>query len=576
MASKLRRKFLGAVFVFLFGAPFAAVGVFATWSSASQLWRWHEVRSWDVVDARVLDADLQVNSGDGDTYRVLATYEYFVAGERHVSEQVGLSNWSDNLGRFHHNAHRELSEARAAGRPVPCWVNPAQPGQAYLYPQLRWGLLLFKSLFAVIFGGVGFAVMIAAFRGGKKARKAETIRTQEPERPWHWREDWREGRVKSGSRAAAVGMCAFAVLWNLISAPVAVFLPEEVFRKGNHLAALGFIFPVIGMLLLYWGLRAVLRHRRFGGAVFEMDAVPGVIGGRLSGRIAVPAYVESERGINLTLSCMRREVTGSGKNRRTSERVLWQDARTVPREAIASGPMRTSLPVTFDIPYGLQSSTDPTENERTLWKLTAQAKIRGADLDTSFEIPVFETPESDPQFEPTREPIATTEAEIIDQLAAIGVVAETLPEGGRSFLFKAARHKGAAIGSTFFLLLWTGAIVLMLRLGAPLLFPIVFGLFELLIVWVAMDLWFSVRRVRASRRGLELSGGLFGLGKPKLFEPDRIDKLEPVRGMQVGNRLYYRIKLGTPDGREYVAATMLDNLAVARQVVSELRSSLEA
>jgi hypothetical protein len=40
----------------------------------------------------------------------------------------------------------------------------------------------------------------------------------------------------------------FGVLWNLISAPLLVIIPRELER--NRLAAIGFLFPVVGVGLL--------------------------------------------------------------------------------------------------------------------------------------------------------------------------------------------------------------------------------------------------------------------------------------------------------------------------------------
>ena len=56
-----------------------------------------------------------------------------------------------------------------------------------------------------------------------------------------------------------------------------------------------------------------------------------------------------------------------------------------------------------------------------------------------------------------------------------------LPDGGREFIFPAARNVGPAAGLTFFWLIWTGIIVLLVWKHAPLLFPLVFGVLDLLI-----------------------------------------------------------------------------------------------
>ena len=71
-------------------------------------------------------------------------------------------------------------------------------------------------------------------------------------------------RVRSNTRSNLIGAWVFAVLWTLISAPVLFFIPRELERKP--IAAIGFIFPIIGIGLLSWALMLTLRWRRFGPA----------------------------------------------------------------------------------------------------------------------------------------------------------------------------------------------------------------------------------------------------------------------------------------------------------------------
>jgi hypothetical protein len=83
------------------------------------------------------------------------------------------------------------------------------------------------------------------------------------------------GNTQSKPRTAwSVG-----IVWNLISAPLLVIIPRELER--NHLAAIGFLFPVLGVGLLAWAVITTLRWRRFGASRFEMGAA--TVGGALSG-----------------------------------------------------------------------------------------------------------------------------------------------------------------------------------------------------------------------------------------------------------------------------------------------------
>ena len=138
------------------------------------------------------------------------------------------------------------------------------------------------------FAGVGFGLVVMGRYGQAKLRERDQLKQLHPGTPWMWRRDWAEGRVNGSNRSTMIFAWAFAGIWNLISAPMLIFLPEEVLEKGNHLAALGALFPIVGVGLLYWAAKATLRWRKFGACSFEMTTLPGVIGGRVRGGVSTP------------------------------------------------------------------------------------------------------------------------------------------------------------------------------------------------------------------------------------------------------------------------------------------------
>lgn len=424
---------------------------------------------------------------------------------------------------------------------------------------------------------MGFGIAGAALWGKKQAEAEATLRKAHPDEPWMWKEDWRDGRIRARSKAQLVGVGAFALFWNLISSPVAFLVPGEV-SQGNRLALLGLLFPAVGIGLITWWVVLLLRWRKFGHTTFEMTRLPGVVGGPLEGRIDTRVQAPPEVGFVLTLSCIRRITSGSGDSRRTRERVEWQDRRVVPPGQVELGPAGVRVPVRFGIPYE-QPPTDPDESDnRVLWRLELEADLPGIDYAASFEIPVFRTAESDAGF--------IAEDVILDSrplepsagrqecLLRRGITVEELPAGGRRFTFQAARQPVAATGLTLFLVIWGGATWLTWHLGAPLIFPALFGLFELLLIYVALDLWLSVRRVEVTPGALAWQGGLLGLGPRRVLAADRVAEIRPDRGMQAGKRLLYRIEVEGHDGKERVIAKQIDDLSLARRLVEEMESRL--
>jgi len=367
----------------------------------------------------------------------------------------------------------------------------------------------------------------------------------------------------------------FAVFWNLLSAPVLFFVPDEV-DKGNNLALIGLLFPLVGLGLLVWALRCLLRWLKYGESTFELASVPGVIGGQLAGVVHTNRHLEAEDGFRLTLSCVKRVTSGSGKNRSTRERVLWQDAKVMSRELAQFDLTRSAIPVQFAIPYDSKPSSGEGTGNEIVWRLDVAAAVPGIDYTSSFEVPVFTTPESSPDFQIDESAASQYEKpqDPLDIIRAVGVRIE--PMSARRLLvhFPMCRNPGAALGITIFFVLWTGAIALMIHLGAPLLFPIVFTLFDLLIFWGVLDLWFWSSHVEVSPQQLNVSSGLLGIGPLRRFDATEISELKVIAGMQSGSRLYHQIKLVAENGKKHTLGKAIPNKAAADAIADQMREVL--
>jgi len=563
------------VFLLIFALPFAGGGTFVGYLAGSMLVDWVQAQSWDEVPARILSTDLDVNHGDDSTtYKVSAVYEYSYMGESFTSDVVSFGFGSDNIGSFHQDKHAELRAYVASGERFRCFVNPSDPSEAVLYRELRWGLLGLQVVFALVFALVGYGLMFAAVYGSRLVKEAEKLKESQPEQPWLWEKEWAAGRIQAGSKGKMIGALIFATLWNLISAPVLFFVPGEV-ADGNNLALIALIFPAVGALLATWAVYAVLQWRKFGNSTFEMHSNPGVLGGYLEGRIHTNIRTRPEGGYRLTLNCTRLETSGSGKNRSSTTRVLWQDTVVLPGNHVLAGPHGAAIPVRFGIPYDAGPETDPEGSETIKWQLEVAAELPGVDFSTHFDVPVFLTEESDPDLEiEPEDPIGSSGRDPVIELRAAGIVREPLPDGGVSYLFTRARSKGAALGLTFFTIIWCGFIWLMISLGAPRLFPIVFGLFAALFVVSLFEMWLKETRVEIDGGTLTFTKRWISSGKKIIFDAADISSIKPKRGMQANSKLYYRIELQTRAGKGHILATQLTDQRLAKRLIREFEEAL--
>jgi len=162
-----RRNGGGAGWLLPIGAVLCAIGLaLAVWQVAPTLVEWARARSWVPVEATLLSVDLDRSYGARrpTTHEVRARYRYAVDGRTYEADRVALDRGKDNVGDYQTRMHAWLEEQARRMRTVTAWVDPADPAQAILDRDMRWGLLAFKAVFAGVFLGVGSLFVLAALR----------------------------------------------------------------------------------------------------------------------------------------------------------------------------------------------------------------------------------------------------------------------------------------------------------------------------------------------------------------------------------------------------------------------------
>jgi hypothetical protein len=416
------------------------------------------------------------------------------------------------------------------------------------------GLML--CLFGLIFSGVGFGLMFLAIRGRKKLKEQAELQVRYPDKPWMLRADWAAGRIKSSNSAQFKILAFMAVMFCGMGALfTAVMLPEEL-HKEHYLALLILLFPAIGIGFLIAAVRALIAHRRFGDCFFEMAAIPAAPGGALEGMIQTGARLQLEHGLHLKLSCIRRVTTGAGKSRSTHESVLWQDEKVFNPHANLPEPEpgRTGIPIFFKLPADQPESTGGS-GDGIYWRLEAKAKMAGPDFSVRFDVPVFKVAGAANAVADEPDPTAALQ-ESVEELRRDENSKIQVTDGpnGREFYFPAARNLGTALLLTVVLAVWSGFLWLMISKQAPILFPIVFGLFEIFILWGCFTAWFKSSRITIDSSGVTAVNRWLIFSRTRRFAADEVARFATKAGMQSGSRVYLDIKLIPPGSDEKFAA----------------------
>jgi len=398
----------------------------------------------------------------------------------------------------------------------------------------------------VIVGSV-FILVSCVMLGGliygvRRSKETEKKKVEFPEQPWMWRPDWADGCVKCEGKVALWAAGAFALVWNAISWGATIAAWDEMFGpKGDKKALFVLLFPLIGMFLLAWFIYAIARHKKYGVSTFRLMSNPGVLGGTIRGAVEIPVQVSPPEGFKVRLLCVHRYRSGSGDNRSTHEDTKWEDEKIIKKDLLSHDRSRTGVPVFFHIPYDLPQSRE--NNPTYIWKLQVTADVAGIDYRSEFQVPVFKTEASDPNAEPTEDPTAAFQPHggeyqwPTDDPIRVTDTGETIEA-----YFPPARNKGTLVFLSFFLLLWNGAIWFMIQEKAPLLFPIVFGFFDLIIFACLLGGLFYSARVIAGPVGLRVYRRFLIPVGDSNHSPEQISRIKLGSGMQSGDKQYYDIK----------------------------------
>ncbi len=417
--------------------------------------------------------------------------------------------------------------------------------------------MVIAIIFPVVFTGAGLSIIGLGLHSKRKTNQTEQLKERHPNEPWMWKREWAERRIPGGGKFIVIFSWGFALFWNAIGTPPILFnLPSDFSSVKPEFFAMA-IFPFIGFCLLGWALYNTIAWRKFGIAYFEPQPLPGVIGGACKGLIHTSFKIEPEGDITLRLHCVNRITTSSGSDgSSTRESILWESKKSLSRNQLRMGPHGSAIPVEFTVPMKCQQTNEDNHRNTIVWRLMVETALPGVDFSKIFEIPVFVTDKSSSDVEAEEEGVEEIRGIIADASMPSSILPKSkvrVKHGSGGILqlwFGPARNKGAAVSVTIFTIIWTGIVILLNHSDAPLLFPIVFGFFDLLLLFGLTSLWFGTSKVEIRPGEITVKRGFLGTGKLRLFSKEEVSKIEETIEMQSGNKVYYGIALHLTNGKK--------------------------
>ena len=383
-------------------------------------------------------------------------------------------------------------------------------------------------------------------------------------------------RIVGNTRTNVKGLWFFAVLWNVVSAPMLVFVPPELERQP--FAALGFLFPVVGAGLIVWAAVTTARWRRFGDTWLETASGPAQPGSCWRATIHARLPHEGQAGdvVRVKLTCLRRTISRHGDDRDEREHILWREETELNWTRIGFGADGASIPVQFDIPADALETTAVGKGEGIFWALTAEAALPGVNLKEDFDVPVRRSGSGGSSASAKASADKKDPGITIDDLARTGISVEPSPEGMR-FRFAPARNASFAAGLTAFTAIWTGAVWVQWSLGFPWIFPILTGLIDLLLLYVVIDLWLGTTVVVAGHGALRVRHALLGMGGTRVIAAPEIAAIELHINMQTQGRHgtpYYQVRARLTSGRKASLGSGIRSKRHAEWLAAQMRSSI--
>jgi hypothetical protein len=440
-----------------------------------------------------------------------------------------------------------------------------------------------SAAIALFISAIGAGFLFVAVAGYGRLKRQAAIEEANPASPWLWRTDWASRKAENQSKKTEITAWVLCIFSNMVTIPVVVTTVPQLARSHDPRAFLVLGFALIGVILFVVALRATLRRSRFGNTYFEFYSLPFSPGGRLAGRIHLKLDSNPTQGVALRLSCVRKMITGSGDSRSTSETVLWQAEQNVPYGAMGLDPRGRTIPVDFAIPSDAYVTDNDNSSDQVLWLLHAQADLPGIDYSDDFELPVFKTSFSveQAQADSASEAFGFRAGTPGDSNAApVAAPAHpkviiSLQDGGTEFYFPAFRTPSRALFLLIFTAIWTVVVYFLFRSSAPWFFAVVFGFFDVLLIFAMFHVVLGTSRIRVGNGELISTTRVLGIGSTKRFSFSAIDAIVAVTsGGQGGNQgpSMYAIRLRTKDRRRFTLADEIANRLEARWIVSQIET----
>jgi len=291
--------------------------------------------------------------------------------------------------------------------------------------------------------------------------------------------------------------------------------------------------------------------------------------------VLIPRGVPGAHTFTVRLSCIRVHIQRSGKNTSTTETTLWQSEQSIPNALAPSldGPQR--LAVQFPTPFDAKQTETIDSDNSIVWRLAAEAAVPGVDFSTEFEVPVFRTASSSPDEteEQLRSETVAAHPPIVTP-DTTGITTLPTSVGGTEFIIRSTGRGNGIVGAAIAFLIFAGITAVIVHVGAPMLFGLIFGAVTVLIALLGIFGRYGESRIVIEDGHVSVRNMLFGLMTGNRALCSTVAKIG-LRGEGTqSTRGVYSITLTLADGKTLSPWQTTANKPAAEWLAEEVRKAM--
>ena len=379
--------------LFLFGIPFAVVGLGIFLFGLSMLRDYHRMGAWQKVPATFSKVKFHERRGSkgGRTWMVTGKYSYRWQGVEYTNDRITIEDGSSSEHDFWWGLFQEIDGARKEGRTFNVLVDPADPAESVAVRNVSIAMIVMPP-FGLVFLLAGLGVMGLGVREFLRKRELDEHLARYPNQPWRLDNLGHGFRINEGAFSKASTLCLVGIGGTcFIGIFIAVLASDSTAPLFAKLIV-GF-FALVIVALDFGAVYTLLRYFKYGDPTLMLSEWPVALGKPFVGAVAVARHIDQDAGgVKITLKCLKKTTTGSGKQRHTTTDELYACGATVKRDLGTSG--RSAIPFTLEIPDHLPSRS-PETNPEIEWKLEVSAETPGIDFAAEFPVPVYQVDDPD-------------------------------------------------------------------------------------------------------------------------------------------------------------------------------------